>query len=135
MTTDEYSFTIRSEPDTTDPVCTITTPADNPHDNDTDSTADLAGTASDASGIASVGWTCPTCTPSSGSATGTTSWTISNITLAGGNNTFTVTATDDSENSNTGQDSVVISYSGPTPTATLSRTAGTGGSMNSGSSD
>lgn len=135
MTTDEYSFTIRSEPDTTDPVCTITTPADDPHDNGSDSTADLAGTASDASGIASVSWACPTCTPSSGSASGTTTWSISNITLAGGNNTFTVTATDDSSNNNTGQDTVVISYSSPTPTATLSRTAGTGGLMNSGSSN
>lgn len=133
MTQDSYSFTIRSAPDTTGPVVNITTPADNPHLNGSDTTADLAGTASDAVGVASVAWTCATCTPSSGSATGTTSWTISNITISEGNNSFVVTATDTSDN--TGYDSTVVVLAGATPAATLSRSAGTAGNMSSGASD
>jgi hypothetical protein len=54
----------------------------------------LAGTASTSTTGLVVTWTCATCTPTSGTATGTTRWAVPSIGLALGAHTITVTATD-----------------------------------------
>lgn len=54
----------------------------------------LEGTASDDGGIISVGWSCPTCSPSSGYAVGTTAWSIPDIGLSDGENIIQVIVTD-----------------------------------------
>ncbi len=106
---DVLTVTYTPSGDTTDPTVTITTPTSSAtYDNGSNSSIVLGGTASDDVVVSSVSWGCPSCTPSSGSASGTTSWTTQPITLAGGQNVFTVTATDSSEN--TGADVLTVTY-------------------------
>lgn len=59
-------------------------------------TLNISGTASDDNALPSnsVTWTCPECDVTSGIASGTTAWSISNLGLATGQNNFTVTVTD-----------------------------------------
>lgn len=92
----------------TPPVVTITAPNSG---NDTSVTTTplttLAGTATDSDGtVSSVTWACPTCTPTSGTATGTTSWSVATIGLAVGANVITVTGTDN--DSNTATDTITV---------------------------
>jgi hypothetical protein len=108
------------EPDIVDPVCTITTPSgatvswglyvsgSTLYGTGHDSTPTISGTASDAVGVTSVTWACPESSPTSGTATGTTSWSITDITLAEGENVITVTAHDAA--TNTGQDVTTITF-------------------------
>lgn len=57
----------------------------------------MYGTASDSGGtVSSVAWS--NSRGGSGSATGTTSWSLSNLTLYQGLNVVTLTVTDDSSN-------------------------------------
>ena len=72
-------------------------------------TTSLAGTAADDDGISSVTWA--TDRSESGSCTGTTSWTCSNIPLHNGLNVITVTAHD--PGSGTGNDALVATYYEP----------------------
>ena len=74
------------------PVCTIVTPATSPIYTNAATYTLMAGTSSDASGIASVAWV--NSLGGSGTATGTTSWSIASIALTAGSNVITVTATD-----------------------------------------
>jgi hypothetical protein len=99
--------TVAPAADTTDPTCAITSPADDPHDNGSDGTADFSGTSSDASGVASVTYSINT--GASGTATGTTSWSVTGATLVNGSNTVTVTCSDTV--GHTATDTVVFSYS------------------------
>jgi hypothetical protein len=92
-----------------DPTVTITSPTSSPIYSTGSSTINLSGTASDNGTVSSVTWSCPTCTPTSGSATGTAAWSISGLALATGDNVITVTATDDE--SNTGSDVLNANYS------------------------
>jgi hypothetical protein len=102
------------ESDTEDPVCTITSPTSSAtYDNGASSTINIGGTASDNVLVSSVAWACPTCTPTSDSATGTTTWSETGIGLSSGENVITVTATDSS--ANTGQDIITVTYTPPTP--------------------
>ena len=80
--------------DTTNPTLTIMVPEDDPHDNGTDATADLSGTASDNVGVTAVTWACPQCPVTSGTVIGTTSWSIVDVALSSGTNQFTITAHD-----------------------------------------
>lgn len=91
------------------PGVIITSPVSTPTHSTSTQTISLGGTASDYSAVSSVSWACPTCTPTSGTATDTTSWSFGPITLATGSNTITVTATDDE--SATGQDILTVTYS------------------------
>lgn len=89
------------------PTCTITSPTSNPtYDNGSSSTISLAGTASDDVEVTQVTWSNDR--GGSGTATGTTSWSISNITLQSGQNVITVTAHDEDEN--TGTDTITVTY-------------------------
>lgn len=110
-------------PDEENPVVTILIPSTTPYyagwstsgtilSNDGSVGAiSVSGAASDNVGVTSVTWACPNCTPSSGTATGTTTWSISGISLADkavGDNVITVTATD--QNANIGTDAVTVQY-------------------------
>ncbi len=66
----------------------------------------LAGTAADETGIASVAWV--NNRGGSGAATGTTSWTVSDVPLAAGVNILTVTVTDSSGNQATDMLTVTV---------------------------
>ena len=94
----------------TAPTVTITGPTSNSLYSTNESSLSLSGTASDDGSVSSVAWSCPTCSVTSGSATGTVSWSAS-LTLAEGSNTITVTATDNS--AETGQDTLTATYTAP----------------------
>ncbi|MBA3936790.1 MAG: prolyl oligopeptidase family serine peptidase [Planctomycetes bacterium] len=82
--------------DTTPPALAIVTPSGSGSATSTATTAALAGTASDASGIARVTWA--DTHGGTGTASGTTSWSIASVPLTVGANAFTVTATDGAGN-------------------------------------
>jgi hypothetical protein len=79
----------------------------------------LAGTASDDVAVSSVTWACPTCTPTSGTASGTTSWSVASIGLTAGANVLTVTATDG--DNQTGQDTLTVTYTSGVAVPTVLR--------------
>jgi len=94
--------------DTTAPVVTITNPTVNSNYTATGSAINLGGSASDStSGVISVTWS--NNTGGSGKASGTTNWSVSNVGLSNGENTITVTATDNAGNS--GTDTLLVTYS------------------------
>jgi len=95
--------------DTTPPTITITSPTSNPTYSTTQSTINLGGTASDNVGVTQVTWSCQSGCSGSGTASGTTSWTVSSISLQSGSNVIQVTARDAA--GNTGTNSITVSYS------------------------
>ena len=99
--------------DTNAPTCAITSPTSRAtHDNGANDTINLNGTCADDDGtVVSVRWACATCTPTSGDATGTTSWSMSGIVLSDGTNTIDITGTDDA--AHTGADSIDVDYAEP----------------------
>jgi hypothetical protein len=118
-----------SSTDAAPPTTTITSPSSSATYSTTSSSVSLNGTASDNVGVTQVTWS--NSAGGSGTATGTTSWTASAITLASGANQLTVTARDAA--GNTGTDTITVTYtpsdttppvrSSGSPTSTL--TAGT----------
>ena len=101
--------------DTTTPTIIITSPTSSATYTSTSNVVNLDGVAFDStSGISSVRWV--NSNGESGSATGTTSWSISNVSLSSGDNVITVTALDGAEN--TSNDIITVSYSQPIPTPT-----------------
>ncbi len=102
--------------DTTAPTVTITSPTSTGVYTSTVGSLNMSGNASDsASGIGAVTWN-NTTTGSNGTATGTTSWTISAINLSMGENTINVVARDGANNTGTG--TIKVTYSGNAPTVT-----------------
>jgi len=99
-------------PDTTVPVVTITTPTTNATTTVTTATINLGGTASDNVGVTQVTWA--NNRGGSGTATGTTAWTVSNIALLSGANVITVTARDAANN--TATDTLTVTYTPPDTT-------------------
>lgn len=86
---------------------TITSPTSaSTYDNGSATTITLSGTAVSDSRIASCSYTGPN---GSGSATGTTSWTASNVSLNSGSNTVTITCL--SEAGTTGTDTLTVTVS------------------------
>lgn len=105
-----------------DPVVAITSPTSNPTYTTSASSINLSGSATDSDGtIASMSWSCSTCTPTSGSPTAddgtfdeaSDPWTASSIGLAADANTITVTATDD--DGDTGSDIITVTRATNTP--------------------
>ena len=93
--------------DTTAPSITITGPTSAPtYAGSSASLTTLAGTASDAVGVTQVTWS--NSLGGSGSATGTTHWSVASIALQSGVNGITVTAHDAAGNIKT--DSVLVSF-------------------------
>lgn len=98
--------------DTVNPSVEITSPtAASTYDNGTAISVSIGGTSSDNIAVSSVTWTCPTCSPSTGSTTGTTTWAQAGIGLSNGSNTITVTARDAAGNS--GSDTLTVSATLP----------------------
>jgi xylan 1,4-beta-xylosidase len=77
---------------------------------------DLAGTASDDFGVASVAWSNDR--GGSGTCTGTTAWSAAGVTLQQGVNVITVTATDTAGHAATDTLTVTLDQQGPTVTIT-----------------
>ncbi len=102
--------------DTTNPAVTITSPTSNSTYTITGGTVSLGGSASDSrSGVNSVTWS--NNRGGSGTASGTTSWSISGITLSNGDNIITITARDRANNTNS--DTITVSI----PQTTMDATA------------
>ena len=85
--------------DTTNPTVSITTPTVNPTHSVSTTPLSIGGTASDNVGVTQVTWVNDR--GGSGTATGTTSWTVSGIVLMNGANVLTVTARDAAGNTST----------------------------------
>jgi hypothetical protein len=101
-------------PDIESPVITITGPTSSGTYETSSSKLNIAGTAADNVEVASVTWINDR--GGSGTATGTTSWSVANITLSEGSNIITVTATDTSDNS--AIDTLTVSFTLPPGTYT-----------------
>ena len=93
-------------PDTTNPGVTITTPTSNPTHGVTTTPLSIGGTASDNVGVTQVTWVNDR--GGSGTATGTTAWSVSGIVLVSGANVLTVTARDAA--GNTATDQLTVTY-------------------------
>ncbi|UCH52553.1 MAG: right-handed parallel beta-helix repeat-containing protein [Pseudomonadota bacterium] len=98
--------------DSAPPIIAITTPVSGAVYVTAASSVALAGTASDNVGVTSVTWSNDR--GGSGNANGTTSWSVSSITLQNGVNVITVTARDAAGNSATA--TLTVTYSSLTPT-------------------
>ena len=99
--------------DMTAPVVTITSPTSGSAYTSLANTINLGGNVTEGgSGIAGVTWSSDK--GGSGTASGTTGWTISGISLTDGDTIIAVTATDGA--GNTGTDTITVSYS-ETPTS------------------
>ena len=106
--TDTLTVTYGSSGDTTPPAITITSPTSGATYTASTGTITLDGLASDDVGVTSVTWVNDR--GGSGTASGTTNWNISGISLQNGTNVITVTAKDAANN--TGTDTLTVSYSG-----------------------
>ncbi len=102
--------------DTTAPVVSITSPTSNASYSTSSATLNLGGSASDNVGVTQVTWS--NNRGGNGTASGTSSWSVNNITLQTGSNTITVTARDAAGNAST--DIVTVTYSTGTTTDTTS---------------
>lgn len=111
------TLTVTYTPDTTAPQVTITSPTSNSSYATSLSSINLGGTASDSVGVTQVSWS--NSRGGSGTATGTTSWSVTGITLQSGSNTLTVTARDAAGNTRT--DTLTVTYTPDTtqPTVTI----------------
>jgi len=105
------------------PSPSITTPTISNTYSTANNTIDISGTASDNVGVTNVTWSVSfnSVEAGSGTATGTDNWSVSNIPLSEGDNIITVTAHD--AESNTGTDTLTVTYTSPTdnvePTITI----------------
>src|SRR5258705_463091 len=104
--------------DTTAPTVSITSPTASGSYSTTSNTVSLSGTASDNVGVASVTWS-NLGNATSGSASGTGTWSIASISLAQGANQVTVTAHDAA--GNTKGATLTVTYN-PNPTDTTAPT-------------
>ncbi|MCI0372062.1 MAG: FG-GAP-like repeat-containing protein, partial [candidate division NC10 bacterium] len=93
-------------PDTTPPTAAISTPTASATYSTGSSPLSLGGTAADSVGVTQVTWASDR--GGSGTASGTTSWTVSGIVLQAGTNVLTVTARDAA--GNTGTDTLTVTY-------------------------
>jgi fibronectin type 3 domain-containing protein len=105
QSTDTLTVTY-TPPDTVDPAVSITAPTSDSTYTANSSPINVSGDASDDVDISQVTWVNDR--GGSGTASGTTSWWISNIQLSEGDNVLTVTATDTSGNQST--DTLSVTY-------------------------
>jgi murein DD-endopeptidase MepM/ murein hydrolase activator NlpD len=121
---------VLSGSDSTPPTISITSPTSGSTFTTSSSPINLGGTAADGVGVTQVTWANDR--GGSGSASGTTSWTIGGIALQNGTNVITVTARDAANN--TGTDTLTVTYNPPVVMYTLTVSgAGTGTGTVSGS--
>jgi hypothetical protein len=101
--------------DTTAPIVIITTPTSTGTYGANTSPLTIAGTASDSGGVAHVTWS--NSAGGSGTATGTTSWSVGSIALQPGTNVLTVTAQDAAGNN--GSATLTVTYDPTAPTIAI----------------
>ncbi len=117
--------------DTTAPSVTITSPTSSSTYITSSGTLALAGSASDNVGVTQVSWS--NNRVGSGTASGTTSWSVGSITLQSGSNIITVTARDAANNQNTDVLTVTYNVADTTP-PTISSTNPASGATNASTS-
>lgn len=103
--------------DSTRPTVAIATPQPKNRYLTASSTVSSGGTAADDFGLASISWTNDR--GGSGSASGTTAWSIASVALQPGTNVITITATDQAGNS--GTDVLRVISDSRRPTVTISQ--------------
>ena len=101
-------------PDTTPPSITISTPTSAASFSTSSTPLSIGGSAADNVGVTQVSWSNDR--GGSGTATGTTGWSVSGIALQSGDNVLTVTAQDAA--GNTGTDILTVTYTPPPPDTT-----------------
>src|SRR5437867_4586507 len=112
-------------PDTSAPTTTITTPTSGSSYTTNTSPLTLGGTATDNVGVTQVSWT--NSQGGTGTASGTTTWSVPSIALQPGSNVLTITARDAANN--TAAATLTVTYTAPDTTApTVSITTPTSGS-------
>jgi hypothetical protein len=129
----EVFTTITGSGDSTAPTITITSPTSSLTYSTATGTLNLGGMSSDNVGVTQVAWT--NSRGGSGTASGTTNWTVNGIVLQSGSNVITVTASDAAGNSRAvtltvtytpaDQTAPTIAISAPTSNATYSTATGT----------
>ena len=118
---EEVSGVAQLPPDTQDPTITITAPTSSPVYNTTDPNHFYLGSASDNMAVTEVTW--ENNRGGSGTASGTTYWSVTSISLQIGENIITFTAHDAA--GNTGADIITVNYTPPTTSTTSSSTSST----------
>lgn len=108
-----FTWTVTAE--TIAPVVTITSPTTAATFSASAATLTIAGTASDNVGVSRVTWTNDR--GGSGTATGTTSWSVAGVVLLPGTNVLTVTASDSA--GNTSSDVLTVTYNAPIRVSSL----------------
>ena len=101
-------------PDTTPPSITISTPTSAANYSTSSTPLSIGGSAADNVGVTQVSWSNDR--GGSGTATGTTGWSVSGIALQSGDNVLTVTAQDAA--GNPGTDILTVTYTPPPPDTT-----------------
>ena len=113
-------------PDTTPPVVSITTPTTTATHSTTSGSLTLGGTASDNVGVTQVTWV--NAQGGSGTASGTTNWSVSGLALQPGANVLSVTARDAAGNPRTA--TLTVTYTpGDTTAPNTVITSGPSGTM------
>lgn len=129
-----FTWTVAAAPasDTTAPTVSIATPTSAATYASTTTSIALGGTAADSVGVSSVSWVSDR--GGSGTATGTTNWSIPVVGLQVGNNVITVTARDAAGNA--GTDILTVTYTAPDTTVPVVTITGptTGSSYSTSSS-
>jgi len=122
--------TVTYNPDVVAPSISIATPTSNTTFATSLASLNIGGNASDGVGVTQVTWS--NSRGGNGTATGTTTWSVSNITLQSGDNILTVSARDAA--GNIGTDTLTVTYTpdttapvvtitGPTSNTTLTVTS------------
>ncbi|MBI3546946.1 MAG: right-handed parallel beta-helix repeat-containing protein [Gammaproteobacteria bacterium] len=112
------SYAPSAPADTTPPTLTITAPTSNTTYAASSNTLNLAGTAADNVGVTQVSWS--NSLGGSGTASGTTSWSVASIALQNGTNTITLTARDAAGNNSS--DTLSVTYSSGAISTPVTRT-------------
>jgi hypothetical protein len=110
-----FTWTVTAAPtvDTTPPSVSINSPTSNSSYTALSSTLAVSGTAADSVGVTAVTWTSDR--GGSGTAAGTTSWSVPSIALESGTNIITIRARDAAGNQ--GTDALTVTYSPADTTA------------------
>jgi hypothetical protein len=118
---EEVSGVAQPPPDTQNPTITIISPTTSPTFSTSDPNHYFSGTASDNVGVTEVTWV--NNRGGSGTASGTTNWSVASITMQSGQNIITFTARDAADN--TGTDIITVNYTPVTTTITTTSSATT----------
>ncbi len=111
--------------DVTAPTIAVTTPTTSGSHASATDTVLISGTTSDDRSITGVAYQCIGATTGSGTATGTTAWSLTSPVLAVGTTIFTISGRD--EAGNVAQATLVVTYTDPAGSASAAPQGGSGG--------